>query len=72
MANEREIGELSARMLAVERELKEVKTDMKSVLAKLNEAKGFKAGMTMIIASIGGLVVFVGQKLSMLVGFIPK
>lgn len=58
MSDERTIGEHGARLDALERDIEEIKSDVKSILMQLSEAKGGWRTLLMlggISATLGGL-----------------
>lgn len=59
MSDERTIGQHGARLDALERDIEEIKADVKSVLAQMAEAKGGWRMFMMvggISATIGGVI----------------
>lgn len=59
MANEREIGEHGARLLTLEKDMTELKGDVKQILAEMHKAKGgYKTLMLVsgMAATVGALI----------------
>lgn len=68
---QRDLGRLEARVDALESELREIKADVKSILALVNQAKGGWKTLV-IVGAIAGASGALVTKLGMVSGFFPR
>lgn len=70
-ALQRDMGRLEARVDALESELREIKADVKSILALVNQAKGGWRTL-ILVGAVAGATGALVTKLGMLSGFLPR
>jgi prefoldin subunit 5 len=70
-ALQRDMGRLEARVDAVESELREIKADVKSILALVNQAKGGWKTLV-VVGAVAGAAGALVTKLGMVSGFLPR
>jgi hypothetical protein len=68
---ERDIGRLEGRVDALESEIREVKADVKAILAVVNQAQGGWRTIVMV-GAVAGAVGALLAKLGALAGFFPR
>ena len=66
MSNEREIGEHGARLVALEDDMSELKTDVKLILQELHTAKGGWKTLMLVGGAAGAVGALIGKFLPFL------
>lgn len=69
--SDREIGEHDARLNALEKQMDEIRDDVKSILSVLSEARGGWKTL-MLVGGIAGMMGATVAKLASVLFFIPK